>query len=112
MIHIFGSTRWFKNSAYIGIIATGLLFSLYTCTVTMACAPRPGSDVQSYINGFRRDACSSSHGINMVVGVIMGFANGLTDLYLVTAAWVLNSTLNVTAKEMRFVYLVHLSGAM
>lgn len=95
-----------------GIIATGLIYSLYTCTVTIACAARPGSDVASYIAGFRRDACSSSRGINMAVSLTMGFVNSLTDLYLVTAALILNSSLNATAREMRGIYLIHFGGAM
>ena len=112
LIHVFGSARWFKNSAYIGIVATGLVFSLYTCTVTMACAPRPGSDVESYISGFRRDACSSPKGLNMIVSVIASIVNGLTDLFLLTAAILLNSSLNLPVKEMRGIYLMHLSGVM
>jgi hypothetical protein len=78
----------------------------------MACAPRPGTNTESYINGYKRDSCSSSSGINMVVSLIAGLANGLTDLYLVAAALILNSTLHVTAREMRGVYLIHLSGTM
>jgi len=48
----------------------------------------------------------------MVVSLIAGLINGFTDLYLVAAALILNSALHVTAREMRGVYLIHLSGAM
>jgi hypothetical protein len=48
----------------------------------------------------------------MIVTLLAGLVNGLLDLYLVAAALILNSTLHVTAREMRGVYLIHLSGAM
>jgi hypothetical protein len=48
----------------------------------------------------------------MVVSLIAGLVNGLTNLYMVAAAMMLNSTLHVTAREMRGVYLIHFSGAM
>jgi len=112
LLRIFRSTRWFRISAIVLIIFTGLVYSFSTITVTMACAPRPGTDTASYINGYRRDSCSSSNGIHMVVSLIAGLINGFTDLYLVAAALILNSALHVTAREMRGVYLIHLSGAM
>jgi hypothetical protein len=112
LLRTFRGTRWFRNSVYFGIIATGLVYSLYTITVTMACAPRPGTDTESYISGFRRDSCSSGSGVNMIVTLLAGLVNGLTDLYLVAAALILNSTLHVTAREMRGVYLIHLCGTM
>ncbi|KAF2680774.1 hypothetical protein K458DRAFT_372755 [Lentithecium fluviatile CBS 122367] len=112
LLRIFRDVRWFRTSAYFSIIATGLVYSGYTITVTMACAPRPGADKESYIAGFRRDSCSSSSGINMIVSLIAGLVNSLTDLYLVAAALILNSTLHVTAREMRGVYLIHLSGSI
>lgn len=112
LLRVFRGTRWFKNSAIVLVIATGLVYSLYTITVTMACAPRPGTDKESYINGYRRDSCSAPTGINMIVSLLSSLANSLTDIYLVTAALILNSTLRVTAREMRGVYLIHFSGAM
>ncbi|KAF2641012.1 hypothetical protein P280DRAFT_299953 [Massarina eburnea CBS 473.64] len=112
LIRIFKPTRWFKNSAYVGIIATGLVFSAYTCTVSLACAPRPDYNVESYINGYRRDACSSPNGAYTVVSMITGIFDCLTNIYLLTAALVLNSSLNVTAKEARIAYLIHFIGTL
>ncbi|KAF1953700.1 hypothetical protein CC80DRAFT_595600 [Byssothecium circinans] len=112
LIRIFKPTRWFKNSAYVGIIATGVVFSLYTCAVSLACAPKPDYDVGSYINGFRREACSSSNGANTVVSLITGIFDSLTNVYLLTAALILQSSLNVTVKEARSIYLLLFSGTL
>ena len=110
--HVFKSVRWFKNSGYIIIPITGLMYALYTCTVSIACAPKPDSDADSYINGFRQKACSISGGPNMTVGIVMALTNALVDFYLLIATFWLSPSMNVTVKERRIIYLMHLIGIM
>jgi len=112
LMHAFASARWFKHSGYIGIISTGLVYGLYTCTVSISCAPTPDSDVDSYINGFRQRACSAPEGANMLVGIIMAVFNSLTDVFLLVTSFLLSPSMNVTVKERQVIYAMHFFGVM
>lgn len=112
LIHVFKSTRWFKNTGYIIIVATGMVYALYTCVVSIACSPSPDSDLESYIKGFRQRACSGPGGANMAVGILMALVNSFADFYLLVATFVLSPFMNVTIKERRIIYLMHVIGAM
>lgn len=112
VLTIFGSVRWFKNCAWIGIIVTGLVFSTYTVVVTMSCGPRPDSDAQSYLKGLNRKECSSSSGANAIVSNITSIVNGISNLYLVLISYPLISDLALHRKQMRGVYLMHGLGFM
>ncbi|PVI00983.1 hypothetical protein DM02DRAFT_654884 [Periconia macrospinosa] len=107
---IFNAPRWYKNSTYVGTILTGLLFSQYTCTVVLACGPKPEDDVKSYINGFRTKACSSPDGVHMVTGITTGIFNCLTNLYLLSAAIVLRNALKESTRNSKSTYAIYASG--
>jgi hypothetical protein len=62
----FGSVRWVKNCAYMGIIVLGLVFSAYTIIVTISCGPVPGSDTASYLRGLGQKQCSAPEGVTAV----------------------------------------------
>lgn len=108
----FGSARWLKNCAWAGIIVTGLFFSTYTIVVTMTCGPRPGSDAQSYLNGLNRRECSASSGANAIVSNLTSVVNGISNVYILLISYPLVSTLPLTQKEMRGVYVMHLIGVL
>jgi hypothetical protein len=110
LAHVFTSVRWFKNTGYIIVVATGMVYALYTCTTSIACSPRPDDDLDSYINGFRQRTCSGAGGANMAVGIFMALINSLADFYLLIATFFLSPSMNVTVKERRVIYLMHFVG--
>lgn len=112
LIRVFTSVRWFKNTGYIIVVATGLIYGLYTCTTSIACAPKPVDDLESYINGFRQRTCSGTEGANMAVGILMALVNSLADFYLAIATFVLSPSMNVTVKERRIIWLMHFVGVV
>jgi len=112
LMHVFTSFRWFRNTGYIIIVATGMVYALYTCVTSVACSPGADSDLNSYINGFRERACSGAGGANMIVGILMAFVNSSADFYLLVATFMLSPSMNVTIKERRVVYCMHFLGAM
>ena len=112
LIHVFKSVRWFKNTGYIIVVATGLIYGLYTCTTSIACSPKPDDELESYINGFRQRTCSGAQGANMAVGILMALVNSLADFYLVIATFVLSPSMNVTVKERRVIWLMHFVGVV
>lgn len=110
LVHVFTSVRWFKNCGRIIVPTTGMVYALYTCTASIVCAPRPDSELESYINGFQQKTCSGEGGVNMAVGIIMALINALADLYLVIATFMISPSLRVTIKERRVIYLIHFVG--
>jgi hypothetical protein len=66
VVRHFGSVRWVKNCAYVGIIVLGLVFSTYTIIVTISCGPVPGSDTASYLRGLSQKKCSAPEGVTAV----------------------------------------------
>ncbi|KAF2649783.1 hypothetical protein K491DRAFT_721365 [Lophiostoma macrostomum CBS 122681] len=107
----FGSVRWAKNCAWVGIIATGLVFSAYPIVVTMTCGPRAGSDVESYIDGLDHVQCTSSSGANAISSDVTSILNAASNLYLLLIVYPLVPTLTLTRNEMRGVYGIYSTGA-
>jgi hypothetical protein len=112
LVHVFTSVRWFRNTGYIIVVATGMVYALYTCTTSIACSPKPDDDLDSYINGFRQRTCSGAGGANMAVGIFMALTNSFADFYLLVATFYLSPSMNVTAKERRVIYLIHFVGVV
>ncbi|KAJ4349476.1 uncharacterized protein N0V89_008091 [Didymosphaeria variabile] len=112
LVHVFTSVRWFKNSGYVIVVATGMIYALYTCTTSIACSPKPDDDLDSYVEGFRKTTCSGAGGANMIVGILMALFNSLADFYLLVATFLLSPSMNVTVKERRVIYLMHFVGVV
>ncbi|KAF1999228.1 hypothetical protein P154DRAFT_232007 [Amniculicola lignicola CBS 123094] len=108
----FGSVRWLKNCAYMGIVVTGLFFSMYTIVVTSACGPRPGTDKQSYIDGVNRKQCSASDGANAIVSILTSIVNFSSDLYLLVIPLPAIYRLSLAPKQKIGVWIIMLSGSL
>ncbi|KAL1610567.1 hypothetical protein SLS60_002236 [Paraconiothyrium brasiliense] len=112
LLHVFASVRWFKNTGYIIIVVTGMIYALYTCTTSIACSPKPEDDLNSYVNGFAARTCSGPGAANMVIGILMALFNSFADFYLLVATFVLSPSMKVTDKERRVIYLMHTVGVI
>ncbi|KAF2105745.1 hypothetical protein BDV96DRAFT_356723 [Lophiotrema nucula] len=112
ILSAFGSVRWLKNCAYIGIVVTGLFFSAYTIVVTSSCGPRPGTDAQSYLNGLNRKTCSSSNGPNAVFSIMTSVVNFGSDLFLLLLPLPCVRALTLPPKQKLGIWLIMLSGSL
>ncbi|KAF2269661.1 hypothetical protein CC78DRAFT_236831 [Lojkania enalia] len=112
IITAFGSIRWLKNCAYVGIIVTGLFFAAHTIIVTISCGPRPGTDGASYLNGLNRAECSSSTGINAIFSIITSVVNFSSDIYLLLIPLPSVHALRLPPKQKLGIYVIMLSGSV
>ncbi|KAF2729423.1 hypothetical protein EJ04DRAFT_67126 [Polyplosphaeria fusca] len=108
----FGSVRWLKNCAYLGIVVTGLFFSAYTIVVTVSCGPRPTTDAASYLAGLNRPQCSSSNGMNAVFSIVTSVVNVSSDFYLLIIPLPAIRALTLPPKQKFGVYLIMMSGSL
>ncbi|ORY04949.1 hypothetical protein BCR34DRAFT_53300 [Clohesyomyces aquaticus] len=112
MLREFGYVRWIKNSAYAGIVITGLFSSIYTVVVALACGPRPNTDAGSYWSGFQRNQCSSPDGVNAIASIMFGVLNFASDACLVALPLSPVRSMILPAKQKIGVYTIVLSGLM
>jgi hypothetical protein len=112
VLSVFSSVRWLKNCVWTGIIITGLIFATNTIVVTMACSPRPGTDLQSYLNGINRQECSGPSGLNAIVSAFTSVTNAISNVYLLLISYPLVCTLPLPRREVRGAYLMLSIGVM
>ncbi|KAF2472582.1 uncharacterized protein BDR25DRAFT_15617 [Lindgomyces ingoldianus] len=110
ILSAFGSVRWLKNCAYIGLITTGLFFMAYSIIVAVSCGPRPSTDTESYLNGFNRGQCSSATGVNAIASILLGIVNLASDVYLLIIPLPSVISLNIPLKQKIGVFAIVCSG--